>query len=134
MERGTIRIIDGKVVMPDSPAWMTVEELSDLFGICSYEIRKRLAAIYRRKEAQESETIRQFRISEGFFIEAYNIEVIAVLAFSIGTESGRTFRRFILQRLQEHPVSVCISIPAAACHKQPEHDMDGMFPGQYPLS
>ena len=48
MERGTIRIIDGKVVMPDSPAWMTVEELSDLFGICSYEIRKRLAAIYRR--------------------------------------------------------------------------------------
>ena len=45
MDRGTIRIIDGKVVMPGSPIWMTVEELSDLFGICSYEIRKRLALI-----------------------------------------------------------------------------------------
>lgn len=71
MERGTIRIIDGKVVMPGSPVWMTIEELSDLFGICSYEIRKRLAAIYRRKEARESETIRRFQLSEGCFIEAY---------------------------------------------------------------
>lgn len=104
MERGTIKLEKGEFILSDIPIWMTVEEMSDLFMISSYEIRKTLKAIYRNKMMIKADAIKLFRFT-GYYVEAYNMETIVILSFCINVPICRKFRKFILRKLQEKRIA-----------------------------
>lgn len=60
MERGIIKIENGEIIIPDTPVWMTVGEMSDLFMVSAYGIRKALRQIFRSGIMDEHDAVRPF--------------------------------------------------------------------------
>ena len=63
MDRGIITISKmGMVTIPTASVWMTQFEIADLFGVFSCDIRKAIHAIYRNKELNECDTIKNTEV------------------------------------------------------------------------
>lgn len=114
MERGIIKIENDEIILPDTPVWMTIGEMSDLFMVSAYGIRKALRQIFRSGIMDEPDAVRLFPYAEGCYAEAYNMEAVAAVAFRINAAACRRFRELMLRRFMEKSLDFYICIPATA--------------------
>ena len=97
MDRGIITISEtGTVTMPTVPVWMTQFEIADLFGVFSCDIRKAIHSIYKNKKLNELDTMKYLRQADGISYDAYSLEMIVAIAFSICSKESISFRRFVI--------------------------------------
>ena len=100
MNRGIITISEtGAVTMPTVSVWMTQQEIADLFGVFSCDVRKAIHAIYKNKELNEFDTMKYLKQPDGISYDVYNIEVIIAVAFRICSKESVLFRRFIINEI-----------------------------------
>ena len=114
MNRGIITICEtGTVTMPTVPVWMTQFEIADLFGVFSCDIRKAIHTIYKNKEVSEIDTMRYVRQVDGISYDAYSLEMIVAIAFSICSKESISFRRFVINEIsstmRETPITFFVS-------------------------
>ena len=114
MNRGIITICEtGTVTMPTVPVWMTQFEIADLFGVFSCDIRKAIHTIYKNKEVSELDTMRYVRQVDGISYDAYSLEMIVAIAFSICSKESISFRRFVINKIsstmRETPITLFVS-------------------------
>lgn len=101
MERGIITIREtGAVTIPAAPVWMTLQEISDLFGIFSCHVRKALRTIYKNKELDEPSTMKYVRQPDGISYDVYSMEAVIAVAFRLATPECLSFRRFVMDKLK----------------------------------
>ena len=97
MDRGIITISEtGTVTMPTVSVWMTQQEIADLFGVFSCHVRKAIRSIYKNKELNELDTMKYLRQADGISYDAYSLEMIVAIAFSICSKESISFRRFVI--------------------------------------
>ena len=100
MNRGIITISEtGAVTMPTVSVWMTQQEIADLFGVFSCDVRKAIHSIYKNKELNEFDTMKYLKQPDGISYDVYNIEVIIAVAFRICSKESVLFRRFIINEI-----------------------------------
>ncbi len=100
MNRGIITISEtGAVTMPTVSVWMTQQEIADLFGVFSCDVRKAIHTIYKNKELNEFDTMKYLKQPDGISYDVYNIEVIIAVAFRICSKESVLFRRFIINEI-----------------------------------
>lgn len=114
MDRGIITISEtGTVTMPTVPVWMTQFEIADLFGVFSCDIRKAIHSIYKSKKLNELDTMKYLRQADGISYDAYSLEMIVAIAFSICSKESISFRRFVINEVssikRETPVTLFVS-------------------------
>ncbi len=97
-------IIEVKIV--DGTVWMTVNEITDLFGVYTPTISKNLKAIFRDsllKEADVTKEYRYIRKEKGEYIRSYyNLEVIIFLSFRIQSLYTKAFREWVFKAFCEY--------------------------------
>lgn len=100
MDRGIITISEtGTVMMPTVSVWMTQQEIADLFGVFSCDVRKAIHAIYKNKELNELDTMKYLRQPDGISYDVYDIEMVIAVAFRICSKESVLFRRFIINEI-----------------------------------
>ena len=100
MNRGIITISEtGAVTMPTVSVWMTQQEIADLFGVFSCDVRKAIHAIYKHKELNELDTMKYLRQADGISYDVYSLEMIIAIAFKICSKETLLFRRFIINEI-----------------------------------
>ena len=114
MERGIIAISEtGTVTMPTVSVWMTQQEIADLFGVFSCDIRKAIHSIYKYKELNELDTMKYLRQAYGISYDVYSLEMIIAIAFRICSKESVLFRQFIISkvnaRTKEIPITLFVS-------------------------
>ena len=114
MNRGIITISEtGAVTMPTVSVWMTQQEIADLFGVFSCDVRKAIHTIYKNKELNKFDTMKYVKQSDGISYDVYNIEVIIAVAFRICSKESVLFRQFIISKisstLKETPITLFVS-------------------------
>jgi len=114
MERGIIAISEtGTVTMPTVSVWMTQQEIADLFGVFSCDIRKAIHSIYKNKELNELDTMKYLRQAYGISYDVYSLEMIIAIAFRICSKESVLFRQFIISkvnaRTKEIPIALFVS-------------------------
>lgn len=91
----------GIFAIPQSPVWMTQQEIADLFWLFGQDVRKQIHAIYKNKEMDETETHRYIRQEDGISYDVYNLQMVIALAFRINTQGCRLFRNFIMGKVRK---------------------------------
>ena len=114
MNRGIITISEtGAVTMPTVSVWMTQQEIADLFGVFSCDVRKAIHTIYKNKELSETDTMKYIKQPDVISYNVYNIEVIIAVAFRICSKESVLFRQFIISKisstLKETPITLFVS-------------------------
>lgn len=114
MDRGIITISEtGVTTMPTVPVWMTQFEITDLFGVFSYDIRKAIHAIYKNKELVECDTMKYIKQSDGISYDVYSLEMVIAIAFRICSRESILFRRFVINEIcatkRGSPVTLFVS-------------------------
>lgn len=100
MNRGIITISEtGAVTMPTVSVWMTQQEIADLFGVFSCDVRKAIHTIYKHKELNELDTMKYLKQPDGISYDVYNIEVIIAVAFRICSKESVLFRRYVINEI-----------------------------------
>ena len=100
MDRGIITISEtGAVTMPTVSVWMTQQEIADLFGVFSCDVRKAIHAIYKNKELNEFDTMKYLKQPDGISYDVYDIEMVIAVAFRICSKESVLFRRFIINEI-----------------------------------
>lgn len=94
MKRGIITISEtGAVMIPTTPVWMTQQEIVDLFGVFSCDVRKAIHAIYRNKEVSKLDTMKYVRQADGISYDVYCLEMVIAIAFRVCSKESITFRQ-----------------------------------------
>ena len=114
MDRGIMTISEtGAVTMPTVSVWMTQQEIADLFGVFSCDVRKAIHTIYKNKELSETDTMKYIKQPDVISYNVYNIEVIIAVAFRICSKESVLFRQFIISKisstLKETPITLFVS-------------------------
>ena len=100
MNRGIITISEtGAVTMPIVSVWMTQQEIADLFGVFSCDVRKAIHTIYKHKELNELDTMKYLRQADGISYDVYSLEMIIAVVFRICSKESVLFRRFIINEI-----------------------------------
>lgn len=100
MNRGIITIREtGTVTMPTVSVWMTQQEIADLFGVFSCDVRKAIRSIYKNKELNELDTMKYLRQADGINYDVYSLEMIIAVAFKICSKESVLFRRFVINEI-----------------------------------
>ena len=100
MNRGIITISEtGAVTMPTVSVWMTQQEIADLFGVFSCDVRKAIHTIYKYKELNELDTMKYLKQADGISYDVYSLEMIIAVAFRICSKESVLFRRFIINEI-----------------------------------
>ncbi|MBF0651892.1 MULTISPECIES: hypothetical protein [Dysgonomonas] len=102
---GTDRpIIEVKIV--DGTVWMTVNEITDLFGVYTPTISKNLKAIFRDSLLKEVDVTKEYRYirkeKEEYIRIYYNLEAIIFLSFRIQSIYTKAFREWVFNNLCEY--------------------------------
>lgn len=87
------------VLSDNGSAWLTMEQLCQLFGESELTIGGYLASIYAEGELRETETIR--RIGDGKPTNYYSLDVVLSLGFRIRSKKGQLFRIWAMEQLRE---------------------------------
>ena len=114
MNRGIITISEtGTVTMPTVSVWMTQQEIADLFGVFSCDVRKAIHTIYKHKELNELDTMKYISQPDGISYDIYDIEMVIAVAFRICSKESILFRRFIISKMnltmKETPITLFVS-------------------------
>ena len=100
MNRGIITISEtGAVTMPTVSVWMTQQEIADLFGVFSCDVRKAIHTIYKHKELNELGTMKYLKQPDGISYDVYSLEMIIAVVFRICSKESVLFRRFIINEI-----------------------------------
>jgi len=99
MDRGIITISEtGAFTTPTAPVWMNRFEITDLFEVFSYDIRKAIHTIYKNKELNEVETMKYVKQPDGISYDVYSLEMVIAVAFRICSRESFLFRQFVMDR------------------------------------
>ena len=102
MERTTITMDGcGSVAVPSDTAnvWMSEMELVTLFGVIAPTLRAAIRAVYRSGVLKPCEVERRIRLPNGYYVEAYALQMVVALVFRINTPNAARVRNALLERL-----------------------------------
>ena len=98
---GTIRL---DVRMDDETLWLSLDQMSTLFGKSRTTVNEHVLHIYEEGELQEEQTKRKIGISD-FSTKPtnfYNLDVIISVGYRVRSQQGTRFRQWATQRLREY--------------------------------
>lgn len=101
MKREIIAIDEyGQLVMPvnSDKIWMTESELTELFGTMITTLKIAIQAIYKSGIVRESETKQCIRLPNGNRADAYDFEMVVVLAFRLNSHHAAIVRKWLLRK------------------------------------
>lgn len=111
MNRGIITISEtGAVTMPTVSVWMTQQEIADLFGVFSCDVRKAIHTIYKNKELNEFDTMKYLKQPDGISYDVYDIEMVIAVAFRICSKESILFRQCIISKMSATKVTSIITL------------------------
>ena len=97
MERGTISISRTSVTVTGK-VWMGDYDISELFGVTLSAVNSNIKAIYKSGALQQNYTYQYIRLENGNRADAYNMEMIAALAFRLNSLPAKVFRDWIVKK------------------------------------
>ena len=106
MKRGIIRMTEGgQVTMPQKDVWMTIEEITDMFGLPEAIVYRTIRSIYKKSELYEHETADRIPFPrhehQGWTIEVYNLDLILYLTYKLPSRNAQIFRRYMTNKAYE---------------------------------
>ena len=102
-EDGVVKV---DVLFADETVWLTMDQMSELFGKSRATINEHILNIYSEQELTESGTKRKIGISD-FSTKPtnyYNLDVIISVGYRVKSQQGTQFRIWATQRLREYIV------------------------------
>ena len=81
---------------------MTEREICELFGVIAPTVRAGIKALCKSGVLKEYGIKRLIRLPERSYIEVYNLETIAALAFRVESFGAAKVRRALLDRWKSH--------------------------------
>lgn len=100
-EDGNIKV---DVLFEDETVWLTIDQMSTLFGKSRSTINEHILNVYAEGELSETNTIRKIGISD-FSTKPtnyYNLDVIISVGYRVKSMQGTLFRIWATQRLREY--------------------------------
>ena len=100
-EDGIIKI---DVLFENETVWLSMDQMSMLFGKAKSTISEHISNIYAEGELEETNTIRKFGISEYSTkpTSFYNLDVIISVGYRVKSHQGTQFRIWATQRLRDY--------------------------------
>lgn len=100
-EDGIIKI---DVLFENETVWLSMDQMSMLFGKAKSTISEHISNIYAEGELEETNTIRKFGISEYSTkpTSFYNLDVIISVGYRVKSRQGTQFRIWATQRLRDY--------------------------------
>ncbi|MBP1541531.1 MAG: virulence RhuM family protein [Prevotella sp.] len=102
-EDGVVRL---DVRLEDKTVWLTIDQMSELFGKSRSTINEHILNIYEEGELEEDVTKRKIGISD-FSTKPtnfYNLDVIISVGYRVKSIQGTRFRQWATERLHEYIV------------------------------
>lgn len=98
---GTIKV---DVLFEGETVWLTIDQMSTLFGKSRSTINEHILNIYNEKELSEDDSMRKIGISD-FSTKPtnfYNLDVIISVGYRVKSQQGTQFRIWATQRLRDY--------------------------------
>lgn len=92
------------VLFEGETVWLTIEQMSTLFGKSRSTINEHILNIYKEKELSEDDSMRKIGISD-FSTKPtnyYNLDVIISVGYRVKSQQGTQFRIWATQRLRDY--------------------------------
>lgn len=102
-EDGSVKI---DVLLQNDTVWLTIDQMSELFGKSRSTINEHIINVYAEKELNEDLSIRKIGISD-FSTKPtnfYNLDVIISVGYRVRSTQGTQFRIWATNRLREYIV------------------------------
>ena len=102
-EDGVVRL---DVRLEDKTVWLTIDQMSELFGKSRSTINEHILHIYEEGELEEEATKRKIGISDFSTkpTNLYNLDVIISVGYRVKSIQGTRFRQWATERLHEYIV------------------------------
>lgn len=100
-EDGTIKV---DVLFEGETVWLTIDQMSTLFGKSRSTINEHILNIYKEKELSEDDSMRKIGNSD-FSTKPtnyYNLDVIISVGYRVKSQQGTQFRIWATQRLRDY--------------------------------
>lgn len=100
-EDGTIKV---DVLFEGETVWLTIDQMSTLFGKSRSTINEHILNIYKEKELSEYNSMRKIGNSD-FSTKPtnyYNLDVIISVGYRVKSQQGTQFRFWVTQRLRDY--------------------------------
>lgn len=97
MERGKITISQSNIAITGD-VWMADYEIADLFGVTLSAVNSNIKSIYKSGVLKECDTYRYLLLENGNRADAFNMELIATLAFRLNSMPAKTFREWLVKK------------------------------------
>lgn len=88
-----------ELTIPSGEIWMSESEMVDLFGVFIPKLRNAIKALYKEKLVKPYEAERTIKKRDNLYITVYNMEVVLLLAFRLGSYQARAVRRKLMERI-----------------------------------
>lgn len=95
-----------EVHLEEETAWLTIDQMAELFNKSRSTVNEHILNIYAEKELNEAESIRKIGISD-FSTKPtnyYNLDVIISVGYRVKSIQGTHFRQWATARLREYIV------------------------------
>lgn len=92
------------VLFEGETVWLTIEQMSTLFGKSRSTINEHILNIYKEKELSEDDSMRKIGISD-FSTKPtnyYNLDIIISVGYRVKSQQGTQFRIWATQRLRDY--------------------------------
>ncbi len=102
-ENGIVRL---DVRLEDKTVWLTIDQMTELFGKSRSTINEHILHIYEEGELEENKTKRKIGISDFSTkpTNLYNLDVIISVGYRVKSIQGTRFRQWATERLHEYIV------------------------------
>lgn len=101
--------IELNVSLSEETVWLTLNQISDLFGRDKSVISRHLSNLFKNKELDKNQTVAKFATvqKEGKKevereIDYYNLDVIISVGYRVNSKQGTEFRQWATYILKEH--------------------------------
>jgi hypothetical protein len=102
-QEGNIKV---DVRLEEETVWLTIDQMSALFGKSRATINEHILNIFKEQELQEEQVMRKIGISD-FSTKPtnfYNLDVIISVGYRVKSQQGTRFRIWATQRLKEYMI------------------------------
>ncbi len=98
--------IEIAVQLENDSVWLTIDQMSLLFGKSRATINEHILNAFREKELQKETVMRKIGISDFSTkpTNSYNLDVIISVGYRVKSKRGTQFRQWATQRLKDHLV------------------------------
>ncbi|MFT4244450.1 MAG: RhuM family protein [Candidatus Woesearchaeota archaeon] len=103
LENGDAQI---SVLLEDETVWLTISQMSELFGKAKSTINEHILNIFKEKELNEQECLRKIGNSDYSTkpTNFYNLDVIISAGYRVKSIQGTKFRQWATKRLKEYMI------------------------------